>query len=682
MIFLNSSLTSTTDPPSSTSPSVYIQVLGTLAVMDACDTVSPALTSPIISFPPGALSTWKPPPRNRSFSVGAVWGDAIVADISGVLAPLTIKDLACPTWGLGRKPGLEGSISTTIGPPWLPLIVPPTEAFSVDPTWSLLCTGMNSDLFALRTVAIFDPPIALTRKSRLVPDPVGPNAAPTSIPAPNHADPTTVPDNRSTPSAIAAKPAASLVDSEYPPAKTEDFVGDDSPKPSLAIASPAADPGSPPFDPTPVPTRDGGLPVEPKAPQLVAPTVPAGGAEDPSANVIASAPDTPDSPYRDPKTALSDPEAPIQPSREQGDGPQPQDHGLGVIIHNAFGIHGPILGGIANVFKTILVPTAGVEEVSIGGGRSLIVDPPGVRYEGKTYSAGGPAMTLSNEVYTIVATADSANSATNDNKAPINSPPLSLHTLTIAGHIVLLRPTGMIIDSSSVLPGGNAVTISNTPISLNPSSILIVGTSSFSLLSQSIFTIGTQSFTANPKGFPLADATILPGAAARTVSGTVISLGLSGALVIGSSTISLPTLPFAISSIAVSEANTAISAGDSAGTITGVQSCGNEKLRTRPISVPPLLTTDKSNVEDHPSLEIVDGETIHPSAPGSTVEGSFVSLAAGSATLAVGTGRSAMSTSVSKTSASAGGQTKGIGVSLMVSWVSGIGVILVLMLIV
>jgi hypothetical protein len=200
--------------------------------------------------------------------------------------------------------------------------------------------------------------------------------------------------------------------------------------------------------------------------------------------------------------------------------------------------------------------------------------------------------------------------------------------------------------------------ISNTPISSNPSGILIVGTSSFSLLSPSVFTIGTQSFTANPKGFLLADATILPGAAARTISGTVISLGLSGALVIGSSTISLLTLLFAISSIAVSEANTAISAGDPAGTIIGVQPSDNEKLGMSTVSLPSLLTVDGSNVEDHPSLATVDGKTIHPSAPGSTVDG----------------------TSVSKTSASAGGQTKGIGVSLVVLWVSGIGGILMLML--
>ena len=48
------------DAHHSTSPSLSLQVVGTAAVSDKCGSIGSALTSPIITFPPGALSTWKP----------------------------------------------------------------------------------------------------------------------------------------------------------------------------------------------------------------------------------------------------------------------------------------------------------------------------------------------------------------------------------------------------------------------------------------------------------------------------------------------------------------------------------------------------------------------------------------------------------------------------------------------
>ncbi len=42
----------------STSPSLYLQVLGTAAASDMCTSVGPVLTGPIITLAPGELSTW------------------------------------------------------------------------------------------------------------------------------------------------------------------------------------------------------------------------------------------------------------------------------------------------------------------------------------------------------------------------------------------------------------------------------------------------------------------------------------------------------------------------------------------------------------------------------------------------------------------------------------------------
>ena len=452
---------------------------------------------------------------------------------TGILAPLTISDLACPTWGLGRSTPADGTVITTIGPPWLPLIAPPMEAFSLDPTWALLCTGILTDRFDLSTFALFDPPIALTRGSGLVPGLSVPVIASTSVPAPNHADPTTLSDIRVAPSTRAAKPASSPVDPTGPAARTGEPLGD-SPSPSLAIAS---------GDPT-----------------------------------------RPESPPGDSQTAPIDPEAPAQPIPQQGGDARQQTPGLGAIIYNAFGKPGPSTSRTKNEVNIITVPTSGIQEIGISGNKVLSVDPSGVQFEGESYSVGGPAMTLSNNIYTLVPQHWTENSAINDDDSPVDSPPPAPDTLTIAGQTIVPNPTGMIIGGSSVVPGGSAVTISNTPVSLDPSGILVVGSSNFSLPPQSIFTIGTQKFTANPTGFLLNGATISPGAAAQTIDGTIISLAQSGVLAVGSSIILLKTpssTPTAFAPVTVagqtftpnptafSIASTTISAGGPAITIAG-----------------------------------------------------------------------------------------------------------------
>lgn len=83
--------------------------------------------------------------------------------MGGVLAPLTVKDLAYPIW-------------------------------TFDPTWALVCTGIMRDPFKMTTFTIFGAPVVLTRGLGLVSTPVVLIVAPTSVPASNRAEPTTAPD--------------------------------------------------------------------------------------------------------------------------------------------------------------------------------------------------------------------------------------------------------------------------------------------------------------------------------------------------------------------------------------------------------------------------------------------------------------------------------------------------------
>ena len=131
------------------------------------------------------------------------------------------------------------------------------------------------------------------------------------------------------------------------------------------------------------------------------------------------------------------------------------------------------------------------------------------------------------------------NSVSNEDDGLIKSAAPFPNTLEVAGQTVIPNPTESVIAGSSILPGGSAVTISKTHVSSDLSEILAVGSSRFSLPPQPVFTVGTRSFIANPTGFVLDGATITPGAVAQTVDDTVISLGRSGALTLGSTTISL-----------------------------------------------------------------------------------------------------------------------------------------------
>lgn len=601
-----------------------------------------------------------------SYAIGDEWEDPIAlpeVGMVGELAPLTIKDLACPTWGLGRKTSADGTVITTIGSPWLPIIAPPMEVFSLDPTWALFCTGILTAQLGGNTFALYDPPIALTRGSGLIPAPVVPVVPPTSAPAPNHADSTTVPDNQGTRTTEAAKPASSPVDPAEFPARTETSMGQ-SPSLSVAIAPPdPAEPKSLPVILVPTPTKESGLPVETEVPQPVAPANSAVGAKDPLPGSLPPSPDIPKSLDGDPQAMSVDPKLSIQPSPEQGGDIQPQNQGLGAIIYNAFGKSGAQIGGVTNEVKTIRLPTAGVQRVSVGGGQFLSVDPSGLILEGKTYSVGGPALTLSNNIYTIVPQHDSGNRASNDDDSLIKNPAPFPDTLMIAGQTVTPDPTGIIIAGFSVLPGGSAVTISNTPVSLDPSRILVVGSSSFSMPVHSIFTVGTQSFTANPTGFTLNGATISPGAAAQTVDGTILSLGYSGRLAIGTSTYSLPTplsndsaiFPFTIAGqtftpnpSAFSIAGTTILAGGSpvtlAGTIISLGQSGALVIGSSTVLLPTPTSTllaitpvtlAGQTFTPNPSAFSIAGTTISAGGPAVTIAGTVVSLRP-SGTLIVG----------------------------------------------
>ena len=86
-----------------------------------------------------------------------------------VTGTFNIADLACPTWGLSDPftTSCWGSVylTSTVGPPFNPLILTPTELISVDPAWASGCQYVEKSGPGHLSFGVFDPPRALSRVS-------------------------------------------------------------------------------------------------------------------------------------------------------------------------------------------------------------------------------------------------------------------------------------------------------------------------------------------------------------------------------------------------------------------------------------------------------------------------------------------------------------------------------------
>ena len=103
-----------------------------------------------------------------------------------------------------------------------------------------------------------------------------------------------------------------------------------------------------------------------------------------------------------------------------------------------------------------------------------------------------------------------------------------------------------VIASQTLIPGG-IITVLGTPISLAQGAVDAVVGSSTQMLSSAIITpadivtVAGQTITANPTGFAIDGTSILPGGTGAMISGTPVSMNLGGTLVMGNSSVVLPT---------------------------------------------------------------------------------------------------------------------------------------------
>lgn len=674
-----------------TSPSLYLEIVGTAAVSDSCAPLGAVHTNPIVALPPGVLMTYSP---QFPFTVGQKYSDpngVIGGQFLGFKKPLNIAELECPTFGVGLATSADGRVYRTYGPPYLPIIIPPLQILSLDPAWEKYCRGYVSYSPGLRSFGIFDPPRILSPVAALLP--------------PSPSAPAIAPASR-TPDPVSAK------ESQVQPARKT------SPSIPMATIAPVA-PGLPPPGSKPSLSVIAGesSPIDDEKPGSKAPQLPA---------QRATAPIDPEI-FSNAEPALIPP--PSGP--EQIADPKEESQGLGAIIYSAFDRGDSLTGKSANQVSALPVPRPDAHEFTADGQKVTIVDPSDIAVGGNTYSAGGVAATLPNGVLSIIAPAEDRNGGARiDGTHPIVKPlipkiltiagqtftanpsevaiagttllpggsgiaisgtPISLapsgtlflggspvplandlssppsFVFTIGGHTVTANPAGFVLAGSELVPGGTQITISGTPVSLNPSGLLFIGSSSTNLFappsSPSTFTAGGHTFTADSTGFELDGSTLLPGGAAITVSGTRISLAPSGILIMGSSSIDLPFKPlasdvftaggltFTAESSAVVVDGTTLVPGGPAATISGTPislKAGKDSeiliIGTSTVNLPAhtaasrIFTFGGLTFTAQPSGVgvVVDGSTLVPGGSGLTISGTPVSLEPGGRSLVVG----------------------------------------------
>ena len=631
----------------STSPSLYLEVVGTAAVSDQCGGVGGTLTNPYIAIPPGGLSTMSLP--KYLYSIGGEYVDPSrnLGVNLGIFKALNIADLECPTFGLGLATGTDGTVRTTVGPPYLPIIIPPPQALTLDPDWQRQCTGYQSALEGDPgfSFAIFDPPRALTAAGALIPVDPGGGKSPPDIPA---------------------EPTKSTQAAPDPTIQPQQVPTLDGPKPTSA-----GDPGSgvsndPPKDPsTPSPpVNQGGKEVgesdsgnqgtDPPAQGAQPVVVPNQGNQGGSgSNQVTQGSDQPDSDKEEGNKANPINAAPNQ-SNPPGDAPGPNEQDP----QSGTGLSGFIIGGLNGPPPNPgnpADPAAADPATLTVGGQVITANPSNIIVAGSTLVPGSNGITVSGKSLSL---GNDGNLIVDGNSIPIPYAPLhvSPSVFTVGGETFTALSNGFAVAGSSVLPGGPPVVVSGTPVALGYSGVLRIGASSTLLPTgpavptADIYTVAGQTITPKPTGFAVGSTTLSPGGSAVTISGTVVSLGSSGALLIGSSSINiLPTvsavagpvftvggLTFTRSSSNVLVDGTTLTAGGPVATVAGTRlslaSDGKLAVGSLTTNLPASISSGAVFTagglvftEDSSGLVVAE-KTLVPGRPPMTVAGTPLSL--------------------------------------------------------
>lgn len=198
---------------------------------------------------------------------------------------------------------------------------------------------------------------------------------------------------------------------------------------------------------------------------------------------------------------------------------------------------------LAAAFQPQVAPNAAAYQPTTINGQKAQLLPNGVSIAGSTLTPGAPAITISGTPISIGSSGLVIGTGT---PIPLTNAFPSQIITTLANQAMTILPNAVEIAGTTLTPGAPALTISNIPISLG-SSALIIGSATIPLPSaapittitgQLITTLANQALTAAPTAVEIAGTTLTPGAGI-TLNGTLISLNTAGELILDSQTIVL-----------------------------------------------------------------------------------------------------------------------------------------------
>ncbi|KAL9120012.1 MAG: hypothetical protein Q9187_003434, partial [Circinaria calcarea] len=562
---LGSFMTGSDGFPGSTYPSAYVVFPNVLA-QDACGLRGPNITSLTLALAPGELSS----------VVGR--GPGPVALGKGTTLPFNFADFPC---GPGNttiiNQFLPNGGQQTL---YQPIIAAPSKLIDMEPLWK----GCHQDYWQGQ-----DPPFALTRASAIAPvtfsvDPV----IPTSSAAPSPPIPA-LPIDTGSPS---VSPGPGSGNSKPPNDGNSD-------PPTLGNSDPPG-PGSgnsePPNDDNPNPPSIGNSDLPKSDPSQIAdPSRPADPPQSPNPPQNPAAVQSSVTNFS-PKTPLKQPTPSSAVSVPAANSvyidPQPQ-------ASKSSDVPLPVTVG-----GELVTPVAGSSGVVIFRSQTLTQE------QTLTAIAGVPISLNSGSVFINGQGAPIPTAPTPTAVQGVQTPQaVPASPIVLGGQTAsIVNPSAIIIGSQTAVLNQPAITISGTPVSLGTAGVVLGNSKAIPIFmsvaatAPPIATIAGQAITALPgqSGQVIAfdGTTLTPNSPGLTISGTPISLGPSGVLVIGSSTVTLPTpTPTAT-------------------------------------PVPTYIQIGRQTIGIESSAIIIAGTTLRPGSPGVTVDGTLVSL--GSSMLVIG----------------------------------------------
>ena len=216
---------------------------------------------------------------------------------------------------------------------------------------------------------------------------------------------------------------------------------------------------------------------------------------------------------------------------------------------------------VPNVFPTQVAPPAPLTtDVANHAIAVSPYSPNAVQIDGQTVSQGAEPVTLSGTPVAYHSNGDIIiGSSTLPNILPsLVSPQSPSLSTSIGNHLIAnipSAPNAILVDGKTISSGAQPVTISGTPVAYQGNGNLILGTTTISNImplntypppspsAPAVLTVNGQVATVLPNnaGINIAGTTILPNAPAVSISGTVSASFGSAGLIVGKSTVQIPS---------------------------------------------------------------------------------------------------------------------------------------------